>query len=201
MNGISDYADLMIATGEQTGQTDIADLFPRLVRFAETKLKRHLRIGDGETNVMLPLVNGEVTLPADFYEARDVRMQYGARLIGVSLPELRFQAFYGSGAPKVFAIVGNVMKVRPTVASGTVNLWYYAGFPSLTEAPYTNWLLARASDVYLYATCVEVGIATKNTSLVEAMTSLLEQSLTGLRLEDERRRWGMSTVVLTGLTP
>jgi hypothetical protein len=200
LSGISDYADLMIATGEQTGQTDIADLFPRLVRFAETKLKRHLRIGDGETNAILPLVNSEMTLPADFYEARDVRMHDGARLIGVSLPEMRLRAF-GSGPPSVFCIVGNLLKVRPRVASGTINMWYYAGFPSLTETPYTNWLLARASDVYLYAVCVEVGIATKNTSLVEAMTSLLEQSLTGLRLEDERERWGMSTVVLTGVTP
>ena len=198
MSGISDYADLMIAVGEQTGQTDIADLFPRLVRFAETKLKRHLRIGDGETVATLPLVSGDATLPADFYEARDVRLANGTRVLGVSLPELQSRNY--QGMPAVFCVVGNVLKVRP-IASGTVTVTYYAGFPSLTSAPYTNWLLSRASDVYLYAVCVEVGIATKNTSLVEAMTSLLEQSLTGLRLEDERERWGMATVMLPGLTP
>jgi hypothetical protein len=198
MSGISDYADLIVAVGEQTGQTDIADLFPRLVRFAETKLKRRLRIGDQETNVALTLSTGEAPLPADFYEARDVRWSNGQRILGVSLPELMSRDY--QGLPSVFCIVGNVMKVRPFL-SGTVNLTYYAGLPSLTVSPNTNWLLARASDVYLYAVGVEVGIATKNVSLTEAMTTLLEQSLDGLRLEDERRRWGMATVTLTEPTP
>lgn len=198
MSGISDYADLIVAVGEQTGKTDIADLFPRLVRFAETKLKRHLRIGDQETSVTLTLTNGEAPLPADFYEARDVRLSNGQRILGVSLPELMSRDYQGS--PSAFCIVGNAMRVRP-LTSGTVNVSYYAGLPSLTAAPYTNWLLARASDVYLYAVGVEVGIATKNVGVVEAMTTLLEQSLDGLRLEDERRRWGMATVTLTGPTP
>ena len=198
MSGISDYADLIVSVGEQTGQTDIADLFPRLVRFAEAKLKRHLRIGDQETTATLTLTNGDATLPADFSEARDVRLSNGQRILGVSLPELQSRQY--QGLPSVFCVVGNVMKVRP-LARGSVSVTYYAGLPSLTASPYTNWLLNRASDVYLYAVSMEVGIAMKNPDLANAMRGLLEQSLDGLRLDDERKRWGLSTVTLTGPTP
>lgn len=197
---ISDYFSLLIDAGEYAGRNDIANVFPRFVGLAEAKLNRILRVGHMETSGTVVLTDGNGDLPEDFLEARLITTSDGRGLNAWSMGELnRRYASYG-GVPAGYAVVGNVIRVRPTT-SGSLTLDYYAKIPPLTAANPTNWLLELAPDVYLYALCEEIAIWERDANKVAASKSLKDTAILGLELMDERSRWGNAQVVVSGPTP
>ena len=99
-----------------------------------------------------------------------------------------------------YTVVGSTIKVRP-IMDGDLTVTYYGKIPALTPANPTNWLLEKAPDVYLYALVTEIAIASKDQAGVQAGMQSLGLALQGLAIEDERRRWGNSQVVVGGVTP
>lgn len=200
MSAISDYASLLVDAGEYSGRDDIAHLFPRFVGLAEAKFNRVLRLAEMETSGTIVLTNGNGPLPADFLEARLVTGPDGYGLNAWSLTELdrRYQNY--GGIPAGYAVVGNVIRVRPTT-SGSLTLDYYATIPPLTVANPTNWLLQKAPDAYLYGLVEEIAIWERDAGKVANAQGLKVQALKGLNLQDERARWGNAQVVVGGLTP
>lgn len=200
MAAISDYASLLVDAGEYSGRDDIAHLFPRFVGLAEAKFNRVLRVGEMEKSGTIVLTDGNGNLPADFLEARMVVSPDGANLVAWSLSELNRRYSNFGGIPAGYAVVGSVLRVRPT-ASGNVTMDYYATIPPLTVANPTNWLLTKAPDAYLYGVAEEIAIWERDPAKVSAAQGLKVQALRGLNLQDERSRWGNSQVVIGGLTP
>ena len=200
MSAITDYASLLVDVGEYSGRDDIAHLFPRFVALAEAKFNRVLRVGEMEASASVLLTNGNGNLPADFLEARMIVSPAGRNLSAWSLSELnRRYANYG-GLAAGYAVVGKVLRVRP-VADGSVAVDYYAAVPPLTPTNYTNWLLEKAPDAYLYGVAEEVAIWERDPAKTAAAQGLKVQALKGLALQDERSRWGDGQVVIGGITP
>lgn len=199
-SAISDYASLLIDAGEYAGATDIAHVFQRLVALAEIKLNRLLRVADMETTATLTLVDGDVSLPSDFLEARVVLGPAGQGLNAWSLAELdrRFRNY--GGYPSGYSVVGSTVRVRPT-SDGDITISYYAKLPSLTPDSPTNWLLQKAPDVYLWAVCEEIAIWKKDAAGVQAARALKEEAVSGLVGQDFMTRWGNGQVVIDGYTP
>lgn len=197
---ISDYASLLVDVGEYSDRDDIAHLFPRFVGLAEAKINRVLRVGDMEASAVVPIVEGDGALPADFLEARMILGPAGQGLSSWSLQELNRRYGRGGGFPLAYSVVGNTIKVRPA-ASGDITIDYYAKIPPLTRSNPTNWLLEKAPDAYLYALVEEIGIWEKNPDKVASARGLKENALAGLSLQDEGARWGNGQVVIGGYTP
>lgn len=197
---ISDYASLLVDAGEYSGREDIAHNFPRFLGLAELKLNRGLRVADMEVTDEIALIDGEGTLPADFLEAREVRNASGIPIRAVSLQQLTNSCVDRSGTPAGYAIVGSTIKVRP-VSDNELTVTYYARIPALTPSNPTNWLLEKAADVYLYALVNEIAIWAKDVEGASAAQQLLMMALSGLKIEDERARWGNAQLVVGGVTP
>lgn len=197
---ISDYASLMVDVAEYSGRQNIAHIFPRLVGMAETKLNRVLRVADMEVTDTISLTDGEGTIPADFLEAREVLNPRGYPIRSISLQQLTRSYRNWSGVPNGYAIVGSTIKVRPET-TGDITVTYYGRIPGLTPANPTNWLLEKAPDVYLYALVAEVALASADAAKTQAAMQLMGLAIQGLKIEDERRRFGNAKVVVGGLTP
>lgn len=200
MSATSDYSALLIDAGEYAGSNDWVQYFDRFLRLAEMKLNRVLRVSDMEVTAPLLLTNGDATLPSELLELREVKTASGRVLKAWARQALTEKYADYAGSPAGYAIVGNTLQARPR-SDETLTLTYYEKIPPLTAIDNTNWLLAKASDVYLYAVAEEVGIWKKDSELVGAAQQLRVAAMTGLKLEDERRRWGNSQVVIGGLTP
>ncbi|WP_085032309.1 phage adaptor protein [Ensifer aridi] len=197
---ISDYASLLVDAGEYSSREDIAHLFPRFLGLAELKLNRGLRVADMEASTTLALSNGDATLPADFLEAREVKTSANVPIRAVSLQQLTSSYAGNSGTPTGYAVVGSTLKARP-VSDQTLTIAYYAKIPALTPSAPTNWLLAKAPDVYLYALVNEIAIWAKDVGAATAAQQLMALALSGLGIQDERSRWGNAQVVVGGVTP
>lgn len=200
MSTISDYASLLVDAGEYSGRNDIAHLFPRFIGLAELKLNRGLRVADMEVTDTVTLTSGAGPLPADFLEARQVLNSNGIPIRAVSLQQLTNSYMNRPGVPAGYAVVGNEIKVYPS-ADGDLTVTYYAKIPPLTAAAPTNWLLAKAADVYLYALVNEIAIWAKDVDSASAAQQLLALALSGLNIQDERSRWGNAQLVVGGPTP
>lgn len=199
-DAIEDYAALLIDAGEYSGYADISHVFPRLLGLAELKLNRGLRVADMEKSSMITLTDGDGTLPTDFLEAREVKNASGTPIRAVSLEQLTNSYMDRSGTPAGYAIVGSTIKVRPT-ADQDVGVTYYGRIPALTVTNPTNWLLEKAPDVYLYALVNEIAIWKKDVEAATAAQQFLLLAINGLKIEDERTRWGNSQLVVGGVTP
>jgi hypothetical protein len=197
---ISDYASLLVDAGEYSGREDIAHIFPRFVGMAEVKLNRALRVSSMESSASLVLSSGDASLPADFLEAREVKTSANVPIRAVSLQQLTSSYAGNGGTPTGYAIVGSTLKARP-ISDQTLSMTYYAKIPALTAAAPTNWLLTRAPDVYLYALVTEIAIWERDVAKAQAAQQLMSLALSGLTIEDERKRWGDAQIVVGGVTP
>ncbi|MDX0425318.1 phage adaptor protein [Sinorhizobium medicae] len=198
---ISDYGSLLVDAGEYSGREDIAHNFPRFLGLAELKLNRGLRVADMEVTAAIPLADGDGTLPADFLEAREVRSGAGVPIRAVPLQQLTNSYMDRNGVPPAgYAIVGRRIKVRP-VSDQDLTITYYARIPALTPSNPTNWLLEKAPDVYLFALVNEIAIWGKDVDGATATQQLMMLAISGLRIEDERSRWGNAQTVVGGVTP
>lgn len=200
MSAITDYASLMIDASEYASRSNIAHVFPRYLGMAEVKLNRALRVADMQVEDTITITDGDGTLPTDFLEAQEVRSPSNIPIRAMSLQQLTNAYRDQSGTPKGYAIVGSTIKVRPT-ASGDCAITYYGRIPALTPSAPTNWLLLKAPDVYLYAVVAEIAIAAQDAAKTQQAMQLLGLAIQGLQIEDERRRWGNSQLVVGGLTP
>lgn len=198
---ISDYASLLVDAGEYSGREDIAHLFPRFVGLAELKLNRGLRVADMEVTDEISLIDGDGTLPPDFLEGREVKNAAGIPIRAISLQQLTNSYMDRSGtAPIGYAIVGSTIKARP-ISDQDLTVTYYGRIPALTPSNPTNWLLEKAPDVYLFALVNEIAIWGKDVEGATAAQQLMMLALSGLKIEDERGRWGNAQMVVGGVTP
>ncbi|MBD9592687.1 hypothetical protein IB270_07570 [Ensifer sp. ENS05] len=200
MSAISDYASLLVDAGEYSGRNDIAHLFPRFIGLAETKLNRFLRVAEMEVVDTVAVMSGAGTLPTDFLEAREVKNANGLPIRAVSLQQLTESYAGRSGIPTGYAIVGSTINVRPK-GDGDLTVTYYGKIPALTRANPTNWLLEKAPDAYLYALVEEIAIWERDIDKAGTATQLKMLALSGLKIGDERTRWGNAQVVVGGPTP
>ena len=65
MSAFADHLDLRTAVVEQVGSADIAEVFPRLLALAETKLNRQLRLRDQITDTPVTVTEGKIWIPPD----------------------------------------------------------------------------------------------------------------------------------------
>ena len=200
MNTIADYASLLVDAGEYSGRNDVAHLFPRFLGLAELKLNRFLRVAEMEVVGTVAVTNSAGTLPADFLEAREVKTAAGQPIRAVALQQLTDSYGERSGIPAGYAVVAGKFHVYP-VCDQDLTVTYYARIPALTPANPTNWLLDKAADVYLYSLVEEIAIWERDVGKVGAAQQLKMLALSGLKIGDERSRWGNAQVVVGGPTP
>lgn len=200
MSTIPDYVSLFVDAGEYSGRNDIAHLFPRFIGLAELKLNRFLRVADMEAVATVTVTNGAGPMPADFLGAREVKNVNGLPIRAVSLQQLTESYAGRSGVATGYAIVGSTINVRP-LGDGDLTITYYGKIPPLTPANPTNWLLEKAPDAYLFALVEEIAIWERDVDKAGAALQLKLQALSGLKIGDERARWGNAQVVVGGPTP
>ena len=95
-----------------------------------------------------------------------------------------------NGKPKVYTFQGDSLRFGPTpdAAYGVV-LAYYRRFDPLATTP-TNWLMANAPGVYLYAALLEAQPFIMNDQRLPVWASMLGSATRALMMADQQDRWG-----------
>lgn len=176
----SDYLDLRTAVIEQVGNADIADVFDRLTKLAETWLTRNLRMYPQLAEVQAIVTDGEADLPDDVAEVFGIYDQSGREVKQKTLQDLQDEV----------------------LADGVYRVQYYAKIPTLTASMATsNWLLEQYPDVYLYAVAYEAARHMRDAEMAQVMMQLREDAVANARGADHRARYSRVRVRVAGVTP
>ncbi|NTF34254.1 phage adaptor protein [Rhizobium skierniewicense] len=140
---ITDYNSLIEAVEEYTLRYDMP--VAMFVGLAESKFRPIISHYNQDKTVVLPIVGGKITLPADFLEAQFIRVNdYETRQISLQGGER-----YADEVAYVQA--GNTYEFDGPVDISTAKLIYRAAIPALTADAPTNWLIQKFPEVYLHA--------------------------------------------------
>lgn len=203
---LANYADLKNAVAEwlaRPGDGTLTPSIPDFIRLAETRIHRDLRLRAMETrDPAFAIAAAYTALPTGFLELRSVRLNASpARPLALMAPEQIDAIHAGSiaGAPRVYAVLGDQLRVAPAPNGGTtLDLVYWKRFEALSDSQPANWLLTNAPDVYLYATLIEAAAFIGDDERLPLWAGAYERAAQGLQRSDDRGTWSGSAPLVRG---
>lgn len=180
---ITDYASLVANVSDYLARNDLEDYYPTFIELAEKRLNSALKaLGMQNTSALTPGSDGNCTLPTDYVEWVAVvwSPSGGGRSLGLryaepNAPEMTHR-FRPNGPPQFYTVAGGKLQPQPPKA-GSYALTYYQRIPALTASATTNWLIATAPQVYLYAVLAEAYAFQKDEEKAALWTKAAEDRL------------------------
>lgn len=187
----ADFLDLRTAVVEHVANAGIADVFPRLVALAESRLNRTLRMREQVTSVDITFTDGRAPLPDDYAEMVGLYAMNGLEYVQQAMQR---------NCGNYYAVQGAEI-VAPGIA-GAARAEYYATIPTIgASLDATNWLLTRYPDVYLYSVAFEAEKYMRNAEAAIQARALMDDAIASARADDETARYSRARVRVAGVNP
>lgn len=186
-------------------RTDLATKVDDFLDLCEADINSlpDFRLLEMETQALLTLSSGAVTLPADYLEWRQVTLvtdpRRGLEYIPPSLVETWYADRTMSPANK-FTIINDTMSVYP-LYTGDVELIYYAKVPALSASATTNWLLTKKPNAYLFGTLHYAAVYEQDKEMQQTYGSKYGQAMSEIIAADRGARYARAAVRHRGITP
>lgn len=210
------YSDLVAAVSSWLGgRTDLNDRIPDFIALAEAKFNRDLAVRQMEqrsaTTIDITSPSPEfISLPADFRSMRWLRVSSVSGkphldyLSPIALDEFRSARGDVAGQPRVFTLLASDIEICPTPDQNyTLEMVYRRTLPGLSANNQTNWLIAMAPDLYLYATLMEAAVYTQDDERLPVWGAGYKAAVDGLNNLNRSSGFnaGPLTIRSTGITP
>lgn len=157
------YDELLTAIVDFAPEISDADPLALFITLAEAEFFPMVKHYLGEKTVTLNTAANAVTIPADFNEARVIRVDGQ-----IAKPVSAYGATLGLNEIGYFRAGNSIAFVPSQPASRVVELTYYAQPTALSDDAETNWLLTKFPKVYLWSALAE-GYAWRGNDEAEAM--------------------------------
>lgn len=168
------------------------------LRLAEADIRRDVRVRAMETSEDISITSRTATVPTTLLSARRFTLDHSTdRALEYLTPEVLYDSIvYGStGTPRYYTIEGTNFVFAPEPSgTNTGKLLYYTSFDALTLDADTNWLLANAYDVYLWAVCRYVAMSVQDFEQAMGFKAAYESSVMQTNSTDQRGRYSGSTL-------
>lgn len=187
------YAQLQDEIFAWVNRAEIWPAIPTFIRLAEADFQRRIRHSRMVARQTATLTSGRLALPEDWLEAINLELVTGdpnRTLVYVSQHELdKLRDRTVSQDPEVYTITGLELEFAPEPAGlHTVEMLYYGKIPALTDVVTTNWLLADAPDLYLFAALAQTEGYLGNDARVPFWKGQADKLIADLNGADERAR-------------
>jgi hypothetical protein len=212
---ITNYAELQAAVADwlaRPGDTTIAAIVSDLIRLAEARINfgsgetgapfysPALRVRQMETRATASVDAEYVALPSDFAELRQIKINAAPeRRLSFVTPQHFAELAVSThmGIPAVYTIVGNEFRFGPAPSAPLIaEIAYYAKVPPLSDAAPTNWLLAMAPNVYLYATLLEAATYLSDDAQLPKWLAQYAAATAAFQAQDRRARHGAAPLIV-----
>src|SRR5262249_54441955 len=159
-------------------RSDVVPELPAFIQLAEAEMNRRLTARLKVATDLLVIDDEFVDLPEDFAGVVSFKLtDFPFTELAFRTPDGLTKASDGiagtdtyavTGAPRLYAIVGEFIQVYP-VPNGAYEavLTWRARIPPLSDANPTNWVLANHPDAYLYGALVHAAMWLRNADLAQ----------------------------------
>lgn len=189
---LANYTDLKSAVASFLHRSDLTTIIPDFITLVEASLNRELRTLSMETRATTSTSERYITLPSDFQELRNVKVQSTCYIQLDNLSPESLDTYYNSavsGIPTAYAIVANLIYIAPQPnGTYTYEINYYAKIPDLATNS-TNWLLTAHPDVYLYGALLQAAPYLHDDERIRTWGAMYKAALDSILLADRRTRW------------
>lgn len=181
------YTDLKSAIARHFHRTDLATVIPDMIALAEAAVFRDVYPQTTELVVAGTTLNGYVQMPADFAVLKKLTVTSGRMTRSLEYIELPDHSTETNPAPGYYTFEAGKLRVFGTGTGQAYTLHYIPSMEPLSGTVSTNWLLEKAPDLYLYASCLEVAkyirddaeavkLLTLVTSLTDSVRRMIERT-------------------------
>lgn len=211
MTAITTFDLLKAAIAKDMARSDLTDILPRFVQFAEAEFNRRLRTLDMETTQTVSLASGTATasLESDFLKQKQI---YSNDSIAPRKPRfmelssmLSTYAGMTSGRPVAYAVgAGKTLHFAPTPDTAySFTLLYFQKIPALSDSNTDNWLLLAHPDLYLAASLYHAFKYIRNEQMATHYHAIKEEIIQQIKDSDDEAREGAGSMQITvgGVTP
>jgi hypothetical protein len=197
---ITSYSDLKAAIRDNlVGHFISDDQAGVFVALAEDGLNRRLRIRQMVERVTGAITSQYYPLPADFIEPVNVTLMSTPNVpLRVITPDYADQqrGRLAGHPPAYFCMTGTDLEVVPApLGSVTIELLYYSRIPALSADTPSNWLLSRASDLYLASALLQAAPYVMDPQRGAFWKGIGDAAEAELRAESDRALYGTSPLV------
>lgn len=183
------YSELKTAIADYLHRTDLTTKIPQFIERAEAYLFREINIKDLRVSVAGTTTGEYVTLPADFSEVVRLTCNYGGTEYDLNYASQPIN--YTVASPKHYALENNKLRIFGTSTGQAYTLYYTPKMTALSDSNTSNWLLANASDLYLYAASLEAARYIRDQAQEDKLQMLVSPLIDSIKRYTERK--GQST--------
>lgn len=195
---ITDYPTLLAALEAYLARDDLQAFAPIFVQQAEGRFNTELRVPEMQDRTEAAALEGDgVNLPSDFIDWIAVRWAPSSgpqRALYLAYrepdsPEFRHR-HRPNGVPQFYTVLAGKVRIAPVIA-GTLELFYYTRIPALTADAPSNWLIAKAPEVYLYASLWEAMLFQKDEERSTQWSNLVNERLKAIFGQADTQKVGL----------
>ena len=166
-------------------RTDLVTLWPTFIAMAENYMFRELDLREMELSATVVSASGFITLPADFG-----RMGRLTRTVDGVESDLQYNGrteSYTATSPVTYSQENNQLRLFPASTGQTFKIYYTANMAPLSSTVPTNWLSLNASDLYVYAACLEAAKWARDGDQITLLTQMVAPLIDSVRNLSKRR--------------
>lgn len=180
------YTELITRADSYMHRTDLTALWPTFIDNAEAVMFRELSdLREMELSVTGTAVDGFITLPADFGTMGRLTVTLGGNEINVDYNSRSDS--YPATNPLTYSQENNKLRLFPAATNQTYKLYYTTNLAPLGIGTATNWLSINASDLYMYASCLEAAKWIRDGDQVAILSPMVAGLIESVRNLSKRR--------------
>jgi hypothetical protein len=200
---ITTYATLKTAVEAWMNRSDSTTTgeIDTFIDLCEAEINRNVRHRQMEQRVTTTVTSEYAELPSDFLEMRSIKLNSNPNVpIRFESPQnfiaLRATNTTQNNDPVFYTIEGDQLRFSPIPSSSAIEMNYFERITPLDDTNTTNWIITNYPDVYLYGSCYQGSIFTRNDGDLQKFGALYAKALDELDRADDRARWGATPLVI-----
>lgn len=179
------YSELKTAIADYLHRTDLTTQIPQFIERAESALFREINIKDLRVSVTGTTTGEYADLPADFSEVVNVTCIYGSTEYDLDYGSKPIN--YTQTTPTQYTLENNKLRLFGASTGQAYKLYYTPKMGALSGANTSNWLLANASDLYLYSSSLEAARFMRDQQLEDRLNGLVAPLIDSIKRYTERK--------------
>lgn len=188
---LTTYAELQASIADWLVRNDLTAVISDFITLAESRFNRELRVRE-----MIATDTGTIAdtiaLPDDFIQVDVFRLDTSPIRVLQPISAAEGHRSYGTvgGDSRHFAIEGaNLVPFPPQTGTVDYILSYFATLPALSTSNTSNWLLAKAPDLYLFGSLVEAAPYLDEDARLQLWEGKYQAAKSSLHAADRRAKF------------
>jgi hypothetical protein len=184
------YTELKTEVADYLHRTDLVAKIPTFIALAEASMFRELDVSALESSAAGVTIGEYAALPADFGSMSKITVLENGREVTLDYKAGTLDEVVVT--PTGYTIELNQIRLWGAGTGQAFTIYYKATLLPLSATVDTNWLLANAFDLYLYASALEGAKYVKDQGEIAVLGQMVSGLMASLKSKEARRSFPTS---------